>query len=395
MPFARAAGRRMADWTVRDLADLGASALAEGFHLHRRAGRRASSSRPRRAGSPSVPMILCCSPRWLVCSTATVELTRRVGENNGFVKDVHAIWELPVAMLLPLAYAPVLPVIRITLTQWRIRRVPVHRRAFSAAAIGLSYVAAALVFHALIRLAPGAASNPGGHALAWMVFVGGRRGRDVGRQPGPGPDRDQGLGSEREASRGAVRPGAALQRRGRAVRGRARHVLPGQQHNRGGLRVPLRHAAAAVAAACPAGRRLAGRFQDRAAERGDLGAGVGGGGRPRRPDQDAPRGRPAGHRPVQGDQRHLWSPARRPGHQGDRAHAEHAAARLRPGRAVRRRGVLAAAAPDPGGGRLPHRRTGPVRHRRLVHHRPGRDRRRAGACHGVDRGGRTGQRQRA
>jgi len=107
----------------------------------------------------------------VVCSTATVELTKRVGENKGFVKDVHAIWELPVAMLLPLAYAPLLPVIRFTLTQWRIMQVPVHRRVFSAAAIGLSYVAAALVFHALIRLAPGAASNPGGHALAWMVFV--------------------------------------------------------------------------------------------------------------------------------------------------------------------------------------------------------------------------------
>jgi len=107
----------------------------------------------------------------LACSAATVELTRRVGENIGFVKDVHAIWELPVAMLLPLAYAPVLPVIRFTLTQWRIRRVPVHRRAFSAAAIGLSYVAAALLFHALLRLAPGAAAGPGGHALIWMVLV--------------------------------------------------------------------------------------------------------------------------------------------------------------------------------------------------------------------------------
>ncbi len=45
----------------------------------------------------------------VVCSTATVELTRRVGENTGFVKDVHAIWELPVAMLLPLAYAQFFP----------------------------------------------------------------------------------------------------------------------------------------------------------------------------------------------------------------------------------------------------------------------------------------------
>jgi diguanylate cyclase (GGDEF)-like protein len=107
----------------------------------------------------------------LFCSAATVELTRRVGENTGLVKDVHATWELPVAMLLPLAYAPVLPIIRFALTQWRVVKVPWYRRAFSAAAIGLSYVAAALVFHALIRLAPGAASNPARHALVWMLVV--------------------------------------------------------------------------------------------------------------------------------------------------------------------------------------------------------------------------------
>ncbi len=107
----------------------------------------------------------------LICSAATVELTRRIGENTGFVKDVHATWELPVAILLPMAYAPVLPIIRFALTQWRIRRVPVYRRAFSASAIGLSYVAAALVFHALIRLAPGAAANPDRHALVWMLVV--------------------------------------------------------------------------------------------------------------------------------------------------------------------------------------------------------------------------------
>src|SRR5262249_26850201 len=61
----------------------------------------------------------------LICCAATVELTRRVGENLGFVKDVYAVWELPVAMLLPLAYVPVLPAIRFALTQWRVLRVPV------------------------------------------------------------------------------------------------------------------------------------------------------------------------------------------------------------------------------------------------------------------------------
>ena len=107
----------------------------------------------------------------LVCSAATVELTKRVGENTGLVKDVHATWELPVAMLLPLAYAPVLPIIRFALTQWRILKVPAYRRAFSASAIGLSYICAALAFHALIRLAHGAAANPARHALVWMLVV--------------------------------------------------------------------------------------------------------------------------------------------------------------------------------------------------------------------------------
>jgi len=107
----------------------------------------------------------------LLCSAATVELTRRAGENLGFVKDVYAVWELPVAILLPLVYVPLLPVLRTALTQWRIRRAPVYRRVFSAAAIGLSYLAAAVVFRTLIHVVPGAAASPAGHALAWMPVV--------------------------------------------------------------------------------------------------------------------------------------------------------------------------------------------------------------------------------
>jgi diguanylate cyclase (GGDEF)-like protein len=107
----------------------------------------------------------------LVCSAATVELTRRLSESAGHAKDVYAVWELPVAILLPIAFAPIVPIVRIALTQLRVGKVPVYRRAFSAAAIGLSYVAAALVFHTLIRLAPGAADDPAQHAFAWMMVV--------------------------------------------------------------------------------------------------------------------------------------------------------------------------------------------------------------------------------
>jgi diguanylate cyclase (GGDEF)-like protein len=107
----------------------------------------------------------------LFCVVATVELTRRAGENAGYVKDVHGVWELPIAMLLPLAYAPLAPVVRFALIQWRVRQIPAYKRILSAAAIGLSYVAAAVAFHALIRLTHGTASNPAGHVAAWMAIV--------------------------------------------------------------------------------------------------------------------------------------------------------------------------------------------------------------------------------
>ena len=107
----------------------------------------------------------------LACSATTVERTRRAGENNGMVKDVYATWELPAALLLPLVYVPVLPIVRFALTQWRIHRGPPYRRVFSAAVIGLSYVGAAFAFHALVRLAPGTATNPANHALAWMTIA--------------------------------------------------------------------------------------------------------------------------------------------------------------------------------------------------------------------------------
>jgi diguanylate cyclase (GGDEF)-like protein len=84
----------------------------------------------------------------VACDVVGVELTRRAGEKAGISRDMHALWELPVALLLPLVYAPVIPVIRLALSQWRVRRAPPHRRVFSACALGLSYLAAALVFRA-------------------------------------------------------------------------------------------------------------------------------------------------------------------------------------------------------------------------------------------------------
>jgi diguanylate cyclase (GGDEF)-like protein len=86
----------------------------------------------------------------LGCGAITVELTRRASEAPGVVKDVYAVWELPVVILLPVLYALVVPALRLALTQLRVRRAPLYRRVFTAAAIGLAYGAASLVYHGVV-----------------------------------------------------------------------------------------------------------------------------------------------------------------------------------------------------------------------------------------------------
>jgi diguanylate cyclase (GGDEF)-like protein len=110
----------------------------------------------------------------LACNAATIELTRRASEPEGHVKDVHAVWELPAVILLPLPYALLLPAIRVALGQWRIRRTAGYRRVFSGAAIGLSYACASLAFHGAGRLVTGL--NPialasGSRVTAWLALV--------------------------------------------------------------------------------------------------------------------------------------------------------------------------------------------------------------------------------
>jgi diguanylate cyclase (GGDEF)-like protein len=107
----------------------------------------------------------------LACDMAGLELTRQAGESTGIAKDMHAVWELPVAVLLPPAYAAMTPIIRIALTQWRVRRGYVHRRVFSAAALGLSYLAASLMFRQLSGAVIGPIHDPVRHGFAWMMIV--------------------------------------------------------------------------------------------------------------------------------------------------------------------------------------------------------------------------------
>jgi diguanylate cyclase (GGDEF)-like protein len=103
----------------------------------------------------------------LLCGAGTVELTRRAGETNGLVKDYFSVWHLPVAVLLPPCCACLAPAVLTSLTQFRVRRAPAHRRVFSAAALGLAYGGASVTSHAFAgRLPVG-----GAHAGAWLLVV--------------------------------------------------------------------------------------------------------------------------------------------------------------------------------------------------------------------------------
>jgi diguanylate cyclase (GGDEF)-like protein len=108
----------------------------------------------------------------LGCGLVSVAATRRIAYSQGaMVRDFLTVWVLPVAILLPPFYALVTPIPLLVLTQWRIHRGVVHRRVFTAGAIGLSYGAAALLFRAFPASFAGGAIGTGRHALTWTVAV--------------------------------------------------------------------------------------------------------------------------------------------------------------------------------------------------------------------------------
>jgi diguanylate cyclase (GGDEF)-like protein len=105
----------------------------------------------------------------LACGAATVELTRRASEPAGVIKDVYAVWELPVVILLPMLYALIFPAVRLALTQWRVRRAPPYRRVFTASAIGIGYGCASMVYHGILPVGCHPRTYLWAHPTTWLV----------------------------------------------------------------------------------------------------------------------------------------------------------------------------------------------------------------------------------
>src|SRR2546421_4073128 len=124
------------------------------------------------ASTPARPGDLRLCAVFVSCGVASVELARRAGEREGLTRDVYIIWDLAAAVLLPPLYALVIPLPRAVLTEWRIRRTLLHRRAYSTAAHGLSNAAASAVFRSAVPALCGGAGS-GGHAPAWIMLAAG------------------------------------------------------------------------------------------------------------------------------------------------------------------------------------------------------------------------------
>jgi diguanylate cyclase (GGDEF)-like protein len=104
----------------------------------------------------------------LAFGAASIELTRRSGEPAGVIHDVYGVWLLPVALFLPPVYVLIAPVSKLAFTQWRTRQTVLHRRVFTAAAVGLAYGAASWVFHLITARLPDVTP---GHDFNWLVWI--------------------------------------------------------------------------------------------------------------------------------------------------------------------------------------------------------------------------------
>ena len=108
----------------------------------------------------------------VACGAFSVEMARRAGEPAGVVKDVYAVWELPIVFLLPGLYGLIVPAIRLSLTQWRVRRAPVYKRVYTVAAIGTAYGCARLVYLSALPAGYDPRTFLVNHTALWLAAAG-------------------------------------------------------------------------------------------------------------------------------------------------------------------------------------------------------------------------------
>jgi diguanylate cyclase (GGDEF)-like protein len=102
----------------------------------------------------------------LAAAAICIEAMRRLGHPSGVSRDLLSAWWLPIALLLPPLYALLAPLILGGVLYLRAQRIPLYRRMFSSAALGLAGAAASGTFH---RFAPDAVVVTLRGANAWLT----------------------------------------------------------------------------------------------------------------------------------------------------------------------------------------------------------------------------------
>ena len=83
----------------------------------------------------------------LTAAAICIEAMRRLGQPSGVSRDLLSAWWLPIALLLPPIYVLLAPFGIGPVLYLRARRIPMYRRVFSSAALGLAGAAASATFH--------------------------------------------------------------------------------------------------------------------------------------------------------------------------------------------------------------------------------------------------------
>ena len=86
----------------------------------------------------------------LAAAVICIEAMRRLGHPTGVSRDLLSAWWLPIALLLPPRYALLAPLVLGGVLYLRAQRIPVYRRMFSSAALGLAGAAASGTFHRFV-----------------------------------------------------------------------------------------------------------------------------------------------------------------------------------------------------------------------------------------------------
>src|SRR5947207_10423952 len=102
------------------------------------------------AGTPIHGSDLLLFGSLLAAAVVCIEALRRLGQPTGVSRDLLSAWWLPIALLLPPLYALLAPFAVGAVLYARARRIPVYRRVFSSAALGLAGAATSATFHLVI-----------------------------------------------------------------------------------------------------------------------------------------------------------------------------------------------------------------------------------------------------